>query len=127
MSLLRYPCPTSFVSSFPSQIYAPPPTFRSYNWSSVYKSFVAFQMGALTFSVYIGSSIYSAGITGPNPDSVTKHFNVSDTTALVGLTVFIAGYGIGPMLWAPLTEFPQIGRLPVCEFSHLVTLRGTAG
>lgn len=90
-----------------------------YNWSSVYKSFVAFQMGALTFSVYIGSSIYSAGITGPNPDSVTKHFNVSDTTALVGLTVFIAGYGIGPMLWAPLTEFPQIGRLPVYVITQI--------
>jgi len=78
-------------------------------------------MSLLTFAVYIGSSIYSAGIAGPNPDSITKHFNVSETTALVGLTVFIIGYGIGPMVWAPLSEFPQIGRLPVCEYLRLIS------
>jgi len=41
---------------------------------------------------------------------------VSMTTALVGLTVFVLGYGFSPMLWAPLSEFPSVGRLPVCEF-----------
>ena len=74
-------------------------------------------MSFLTFAVYIGSSIYSAGVSGPNPDSVTQHFDVSVTTALCGLTVFVAGYGVGPMVWAPLTEFPSIGRLPVCEWA----------
>ena len=59
-------------------------------------------MATLTFAVYVGSSIYSAGITGPNPDSVTLTFNVSVTTGLVGLTVFVLGYGIGPMIWAPI-------------------------
>jgi len=102
------------------------PSLRSrrslrYNWSTGYKSFVALQMSLLTFAVYIGSSIYSAGIAGPNPDSITKHFNASETTALVGLTVFIIGYGIGPMVWAPLSEFPQIGRLPVCEYLRLIS------
>jgi len=89
-----------------------------YNWSTPYKSFVAFQMALLTFSVYIGSSIYSSGIQGPNPDSVTQHFDVSVTTALVGLTVFVAGYGVGPMIWSPLSDFPAVGRLPV----YVVTL-----
>ena len=73
-------------------------------------------MALLTFSVYVGSSIYSAGITGPNPDSVTMQFNVSVTTGLVGLTVFVLGYGVGPMFWAPLSEFPNVGRLPVCRW-----------
>lgn len=84
-----------------------------YNWSTGYKTFVALQMSFLTFSVYVGSAIYSAGIAGPNPDSVTNHFDVSQTSALVGLTTFVLGYGIGPMIWSPLTEFPAIGRLPV--------------
>lgn len=84
-----------------------------YNWSTGYKAFVALQMSFLTFAVYVGSSIYSSGISGPNPDSVTQHFDVSVTTGLVGLTVFVLGYGVGPMLWAPVSEFPQIGRLPV--------------
>jgi DHA1 family multidrug resistance protein-like MFS transporter len=84
-----------------------------YNWSTGYKAFVALQMSFLTFAVYVGSSIYSSGISGPNPDSVTQHFDVSQTTGLVGLTVFVLGYGVGPMLWAPVSEFPQVGRLPV--------------
>jgi hypothetical protein len=70
-------------------------------------------MALLTFSVYVGSAIYTAGIAGPN--SIMSEFDVSMTTALVGLTVFVLGYGFSPMLWAPLSEFPSIGRLPVCE------------
>jgi len=45
-----------------------------------------------------------------------EEFDVSMTTALVGLTVFVLGYGISPMIWAPLSEFPSIGRLPVCAW-----------
>jgi hypothetical protein len=71
-------------------------------------------MALLTFSVYVGSAIYTAGIAGPN--SIMSEFDVSMTTALVGLTVFVLGYGFSPMLWAPLSEFPSIGRLPVCGF-----------
>ena len=33
--------------------------------------------------------------------------------ATLGLTLFVAGYGLGPMLWAPMSEIPQIGRNPV--------------
>ncbi|WWC58885.1 uncharacterized protein I303_101430 [Kwoniella dejecticola CBS 10117] len=78
------------------------------NWSTSYKSFVAIQMSFLTFAVYIGSSIYSSGIEG-----VMAQFTVSQTTALVGLTVFVIGYGIGPMLWSPVTELSNVGRMPV--------------
>lgn len=78
-------------------------------------------MALLTFAVYVGSSIYSAGIAGPN--SIMSEFDVSMTTALVGLTVFVLGYGFSPMLWAPLSEFPNIGRLPVCK-SHVYSCMG---
>lgn len=72
-------------------------------------------MALLTFAVYVGSAIYTAGIAGPN--SIMSEFDVSMTTALVGLTVFVLGYGFSPMLWAPLSEFPSVGRLPVCKSS----------
>ncbi|WWC66124.1 uncharacterized protein I206_100024 [Kwoniella pini CBS 10737] len=78
------------------------------NWSTGYKSFVALQMSFLTFAVYIGSSIYSSGIEG-----VMAQFTVSQTTALVGLTVFVLGYGVGPMLWSPVSELSNVGRMPV--------------
>jgi len=79
-------------------------------------------MALLTFSVYVGSAIYTAGIAGP--DSIMSEFDVSMTTALVGLTVFVLGYGFSPMLWAPLSEFPSIGRLPVCESSKSLFIVG---
>ncbi|WWC99974.1 hypothetical protein V866_006883 [Kwoniella sp. B9012] len=79
-----------------------------YNWSTRYKTFVALQMSFLTFAVYIGSSIYSAGIEG-----IMEQFSVSQTTALVGLTAFVIGYGIGPMLWSPIAELSNVGRMPV--------------
>ncbi|WWD17614.1 hypothetical protein CI109_102055 [Kwoniella shandongensis] len=79
-----------------------------YNWSTSYKAFVACQMSFLTFAVYVGSSIYTAGLEG-----VMEQFTVSQTTALVGLTVFVLGYGVGPMLWSPISELSNVGRMPV--------------
>ncbi|WVQ97280.1 hypothetical protein IAU59_004391 [Kwoniella sp. CBS 9459] len=86
-----------------------------YNWSTGYKSFVALQMSFLTFAVYIGSAIYSSGLEG-----VMEQFDVSQTTALVGLTTFVLGYGVGPMIWSPLSEFPNIGRMPVYIFTLFI-------
>lgn len=62
----------------------------------------------MTFGVYIGSAIYSPGIT-----LIIEEFGVSQVAATAGLTLFVAGYGIGPMVWSPMSEIPQIGRNPV--------------
>ncbi|KAK6592835.1 multidrug resistance protein, partial [Botrytis cinerea] len=72
------------------------------------KFFVTFLICLLTFSVYIGSAIYSAGIM-----DVMQQFGVSQVAATAGLTLFVAGYGIGPMIWSPMSEIPQVGRNPV--------------
>ena len=40
-------------------------------------------------------------------------FGVSQVAATLGLTLFVAGYAVGPMIWAPMSEIPQIGRNPV--------------
>lgn len=66
---------------------------------------VTFEICLLTFSVYIGSAIYSAGI-----ESVMSEFQISQVAATLGLTLFVAGYGLGPLLWSPMSEVPQIGR-----------------
>lgn len=78
------------------------------NWSTSKKVFVTFEICLLTFSVYIGSAIYTAGI-----QDVVQTFGVSQVKATLGLTLFVAGYGLGPMIWAPMSEIPQIGRNPV--------------
>ncbi|WQF81855.1 Putative major facilitator superfamily, MFS transporter superfamily [Colletotrichum destructivum] len=75
------------------------------NWSGFKKAVVSFELCLLIIAVYAGASIYTVGVHG-----VQVHFGVSDVVALLGLTVFVLGYGLGPMVWSPLSEVPQIGR-----------------
>ncbi|KAH0338792.1 putative caffeine resistance protein 5, partial [Aureobasidium melanogenum] len=83
------------------------------NWSQKKKFLVTFELCLLTTSIYIGSSIYSAG-----EQQITQIFGVSTVVATIGLTTFVAGYGLGPMIWSPMSEIPQIGRNPI----YIVTL-----
>jgi len=78
------------------------------NWSLFKRCFVTFEICLLTISVYIGSAIYSAGT-----QDVMAIFGVGKVPATLGLTLFVAGYGLGPMLWSPMSEIPQIGRNPI--------------
>lgn len=52
-----------------------------------------------SFAVYVGSSIYS-----PTVPQVMEEFNVSAVTASLGLALYVLAYGIGPMLFSPLSE-----------------------
>ena len=45
-------------------------------------------------------------------------FNVSHTKATLGLSLYVIGYGVGPLIFSPLSEIPSIGRNPV----YMVTL-----
>lgn len=72
------------------------------NWSLFKKAFITFEICLLTFSVYVGSAIYSAGV-----ETVVKDFGVSRTKATLGLTLFVAGYALGPVIWAPMSEIPR--------------------
>jgi len=78
------------------------------NWSTGKKIFVTFLICLLTTSVYIGSAIYT-----PGEQFLSQEFKVSQEVALLGLSLFVAGYGLGPMLWAPMSEIPQFGRTPI--------------
>lgn len=77
------------------------------NWSLAKRIFISAQILAYTFTIYLGSSIFAPGIEG-----VKAEFGVGDTAAYLGLALYVAGYGIGPMLFSPLSEVPAIGRNP---------------
>lgn len=78
------------------------------NWSRNKRVFVAGLISLLTFSVYIGSAIYTSAIP-----SLMAEFNISLTVATLGLTLFVLAYGIGPMILAPFQDMPSIGRNPI--------------
>ncbi|BGP46833.1 hypothetical protein JCM10450v2_002683 [Rhodotorula kratochvilovae] len=81
---------------------------RPLNWSPRKRLFIAGLISLLTFSVYIGSAIYTSSIPG-----IMEEFGASQVLATSGLTLFVAAYGIGPMLLSPMQEVPAWGRNPV--------------
>jgi DHA1 family multidrug resistance protein-like MFS transporter len=42
-----------------------------------------------------------------------EEFNVSQTQATLGLSLYVIGYGVGPLVFSPLSEIPSIGRNPI--------------
>ena len=38
------------------------------------------------------------------------HFGVQEFKASLGLALFVLGYGIGPLIFSPMSEIPVIGR-----------------
>lgn len=84
------------------------------NWTSGRKFFVTGLLCLLTFSVYMGSAIYTPGV-----ELVAAYFGVGTVTATLGLTLFVFGYGLGPMVGlSSISEIPAIGR----SAPYLVTL-----
>lgn len=84
-----------------------------YNWPMLFKVFFIFQVCILTAFVYMASAIYTPGV-----DQVMKVFHVSETVAVLPLTLFVFGYGIGPMVFSPLSENARFGRTTI----YIVTL-----
>lgn len=83
------------------------------NWSSKKKGLVVLQIYLYTLAVYMGSAIYT-----PSIPYVVEQMGVSETVASLGLSMYVLGYGIGPLIFSPLSEIPIIGRNP----PYMVTL-----
>jgi hypothetical protein len=60
------------------------------NWSKAYKWYVTMVVAVTCFVVAFASSVITADIAG-----VEKTFGVSEEVALVSVTVFVVGFGIG--------------------------------
>ncbi|KAI4134133.1 MAG: hypothetical protein LQ347_001772 [Umbilicaria vellea] len=78
------------------------------SWSNRKRGFTALQICLYTFAVYSGSAIYTSSETG-----VMEIFGVNPTKASLPLSLYVLAYGMGPLIFAPLSEIPVIGRNPV--------------
>lgn len=83
------------------------------NWSNKKKGLVVLQIYLYTLAVYMGSAIYT-----PSIPYVVEQMGVSETVASLGLSMYVLGYGIGPLIFAPAAEIPFVGRNP----PYMVTL-----
>lgn len=84
-----------------------------HNWSNNKRNAIALIICLYTFVVYTTSAIYTASTEG-----VIEEFNVSLLKATLGLSIYVLGYGTGPLIFSPLSEIPSIGRNPV----YMVTM-----
>ncbi|TVY86920.1 Benomyl/methotrexate resistance protein, partial [Lachnellula willkommii] len=78
------------------------------NWSDKKRFVVSLIICLYTFVVYTGSAIYTSSELG-----VIEKFGITATDASLPLSLYVLAYGMGPLLWAPLSEIPIIGRSPV--------------
>lgn len=85
------------------------------NWSFGKKNLVLAQILMYTMGVYMGSAIYSPSIPG-----VMERFGVEIGAASLGLSMYVLAYGIGPLLFSPLSEIPIIGRNPQYIISYAI-------
>jgi len=77
------------------------------NWPQSHKILVTVLLCVYTFAVYVGSSIYTS-----SQQAVMDKFDVSHVAASLGIALYVLGYGIGCLLFSPLSEVPAIGRNP---------------
>ncbi|OQD59967.1 hypothetical protein PENPOL_c036G05860 [Penicillium polonicum] len=76
------------------------------NWSKAYKWYCTMVVAFTCFVVAFCSSVITADVEGP-----IEEFGIGREVSLLVITVFVIGFGIGPMVFAPLSEI--FGRRPV--------------
>ncbi|KAJ6076405.1 hypothetical protein N7499_008386 [Penicillium canescens] len=84
-----------------------------HNWSNTKRALITTVICLYTFVVYTTSAIYTSSTEG-----IMKEFGVSTLVATLGLSLYVLGYGVGPLVFSPLSEIPTIGRNPV----YIVTM-----
>ncbi|PNS14676.1 hypothetical protein CAC42_1698 [Sphaceloma murrayae] len=75
------------------------------NWSSGKKAWAAFVLFLYTLVVYATSAIYVTA-----QDQVMKKFGLNYAQGSTILSLYVIGYGFGPLLFSPLSEVPLFGR-----------------
>ncbi|KAH7136396.1 major facilitator superfamily transporter [Dactylonectria macrodidyma] len=60
---------------------------------------ITFLLAIASLAVAFASTAYSSGM-----EDIAQQFRVSSEVALLGLSLFILGLAVGPLLWAPLSE-----------------------
>ncbi|KAI5366623.1 putative major facilitator superfamily, MFS transporter superfamily [Septoria linicola] len=85
--------------------YGPNDPENPQNWVLSKKISVTLVLQAYTLVVYCASAIYT-----PSNQYVMEDFDVSLIKASLGLSMYVLGYGFGPILFSPLSEIPRIGR-----------------
>ncbi|KAG6809193.1 hypothetical protein H0H92_001192 [Tricholoma furcatifolium] len=75
-------------------------------WGAAKKWFLTVATSFLCLAVALGSSIVTGDLAGP-----TETFHAPQEVINLTVTMFVVGFGVGPLLFAPLSEV--VGRKPI--------------
>ncbi|SNX82858.1 probable mfs-multidrug-resistance transporter [Melanopsichium pennsylvanicum] len=84
-----------------------------FNWSRSFRWYLTLLAGVLV----LNSTFTSSAPSGIVPD-LERQFGFGREVASLSLSIFVAGYCLGPLLWGPLSE--QFGRRPIFIIAMLV-------
>lgn len=75
------------------------------NWPNAKTVLFVTEVMVLTCVTYMGSSIYT-----PGQEEIQREFGIGHVVGTLNLSVYVLGYGLGPLVFSPLSEFARIGR-----------------
>jgi DHA1 family multidrug resistance protein-like MFS transporter len=69
------------------------------NWPLRKKVPVAVSLAFVTLTAAFGSSIFSAALS-----SVVREYGISGEVGVLGVSLYVLGFALGPIVWAPISE-----------------------
>ena len=90
------------------------------NFGSGLKWAITVVVALATLAVTFASSAYTGGVSG-----IIDEFGVGHEIAILGISLYILGFAIGPLLWGPLSEL--YGRQVVFILTYAVVTAFNAG
>ncbi|KAI9929312.1 hypothetical protein ASPWEDRAFT_156756 [Aspergillus wentii DTO 134E9] len=89
-------------------------------FSEIARWSITFLVAMATLAVALVSSAYSGGMV-----ELVLFFQISEEVALLGISLFVIGFAVGPLMWAPLSEI--YGRRYILVLSAMGLTAFTAG
>lgn len=90
------------------------------NFSQKKKWFITILSAIATLAVAFVSTAYSGGLT-----ELVKDFHAKQIIVILGVSMFVLGFAVGPLFWAPLSEL--FGRQILFFFSYMALTAFSAG
>ncbi|KDQ15282.1 hypothetical protein BOTBODRAFT_78005, partial [Botryobasidium botryosum FD-172 SS1] len=81
--------------------WAPGEAENPYNWSQLRRWILTYQLAFGTLCVSFASSAYTGGI-----EAMRHELHMSTVVSVLGVSLYVLGFGVGPLLLAPLSEVP---------------------
>ncbi|KUI64786.1 putative transporter mfs2 [Cytospora mali] len=94
--------------------------FNPQGWGPGKKWFITILSAVSTLAVTFVSSAFQGGLP-----YIIEEFHVSTELSILGISLFVVGFGVGPLLWAPASEF--YGRQLLYFFTYMALVAFSAG